>query len=399
MEALSIITSISVLLLIGIVASALANKVNIPDVLLLILLGLAAAFIKYQGKPLVEFPALFLATISILALALIVFDSSVRLRLKELDVHYMKALILVLVFTLFSLFLFSLISHFILGVSLWLAVLFTVMVIGTSPEVVLPLLQDYKGEVLNILKLEALFNTPLTVVLPFIVVDFMRGAPTGVLPEFINMLTPFLTKLIVGIGAGVFIGLILYKLTKKNYSPIYSPMAVIVAAMLTYVLSENLGGNGVLAVTTLGIFFGNVAFKERRPKASLLSAESVLSKALFIFVFILVGMTIKLPLTLDFFIRAGILFLSYVLIRFIVVSFCFRAKDYSFGKKLFMTMVSPKGISTATVVFIFAIYNMPGTAYFIPGISIVLDMTLAFILFSITLSSIFAWQYKRLVSD
>ncbi|MBW2978633.1 cation:proton antiporter [Candidatus Woesearchaeota archaeon] len=399
MEALAIITYISVLLLAGIIVSLLANKLKVPDVLMLILLGLAAAFVKYKGQALVEFPALFLATISILALALIVFDSSVRLRLRELDVHYMKSLKLVIVSSLFIFVFFSVISHIVLGVSLWLAVLFAVMVIGTSPEVVLPMLSEYKGTILNVLKLEALFNTPLTVVLPFLVIDFIQGAPTGVLPEFIDMLVPFLTKLVAGIGAGVFVGLILYKLTQKKYSPIYSPLAVIIAAMLTYVLSENLGGNGVLAVTTLGIFFGNIALKQAKPRAGLLSAESVLTKALFIFVFILVGMTIKIPLTADFFIRAGILFLSYLLIRFIAVALCFRDDDYPFRKKFFMTMVSPKGISTATVVFIFAIYNMPGTAYFIPGISIVLDMTLAFILFSIVISSVFAWQYKRFVRD
>ena len=294
---------------------------------------------------------------------------------------------------------FSIISHVVLGINLWLAVLFAVMIIGTSPEVVLPILSDYKGTVLNILKLEALFNTPLTVVFPFLVIEFMRGAPTGVLPEFISMLAPFLTKVVAGIGAGVFIGLILYKLTQKKYSPIYSPLAVLVAAMLTYVLAENLGGNGVLAVTTLGVFFGNVALREKKPKLRLLSVESVLTKALFIFVFILVGMTIKIPLTMDFFIRALVLFVAFLLIRFIAVSFCFRGEEYTFGKKLFMTFVSPKGISTATVVFIFAIYNMPGTAYFIPGISIVLDLTLVFILFSIILSSVVAWQYKWFVSD
>jgi len=399
MEALTIITSISVLLLVGIIGSVLAARFKIPDVLVLIVLGLGAAFVKYKGEPLVEFPALFLATISILALALIVFDSSVRLRLRDLDVHYIKALKLVAGSSLFIFLFFSIISHVVLGISLWLAVLFAVMVIGTSPEVVLPILSDYKGTVLNIMKLEALFNTPLTVVFPFLVIEFMRGAPTGVLPEFISMLAPFLTKVVAGIGAGIFVGLILYKLTQKRYSPIYSPLAVLVSAMLTYVLAENLGGNGVLAVTTLGIFFGNVALKDKKPKLRLLSVESVLTKALFIFVFILVGMTIKIPLTLDFFIRSLVLFVSFLLIRFIAVSFCFRGEEYTFGKKLFMTFVSPKGISTATVVFIFAIYNMPGTAYFIPGISIVLDLTLVFILFSIILSSVVAWQYKRFVSD
>jgi len=394
MEALTIITSISVLLLVGIIGSIIAGKLKLPDVLILILLGVAAGFVKYDGRPLVEFPALFLATISILAMALIVFDSAARLRLRELDVHAFKSLKLVFIFSVLVIICFSVMAYVILGISFWLAVLLAVMLIGTSPEVVLPMLSEYKGAALCILKFESLFNTPLTMVLPFVVLDFMRGAPSGAAQEFIGMISPFLTKLIVGIGAGVFVGLILFKLTQKKYSPIYSPLAVIVGAMITYVLSENLGGDGVLAVTTLGVFFSNVALKE---KISLLSIESILTKALFIFVFILVGMTIRIPVNIDFFIRAIGLLIAYILIRFIAVTLCFQGPEHTFKSNLFMALVCPKGISTSTLVFLFAIYNVPGTSYFIPGVSIILDFVLIFILLSILLSSLVAWQYKRFI--
>jgi NhaP-type Na+/H+ or K+/H+ antiporter len=395
MEALAIITSISVLLLIGIVASVLARKFLLPDVLVLIVLGIVFGFIEYQGRSLFEFPALFLATVSILTLALIVFDSSVMLRLRDLDVYSWKALKLVLVFSLLVLIVFSAVVHFALGVSVWLAVLFAVIVIGTSPEVVLPLLSGSRGVSLNILKLESVFNTPLSVVLPFVIIDWMHGAPSGAVQEIIGMMVPFLAKLVAGIGAGIFVGIILFKLTQKRYSPIYSPLAVIVAAMITYVLAENLAGDGVIAVTTLGVFFGNAYLKQN--KLGLFSAESVLTKALLIFVFILVGITIKIPLTVDFFITSVILFLAYLIIRFIAVSISFR--EFDFRINMLMSLICPKGISTIVVVFILAIHNLPGALYFVPGVSIVLDFTLMFILLSVVVSSLVAWQYKKVIGN
>ena len=66
----------------------------------------------------------------------------------------------------------------------------------------------------------------------------------------------------------------------------------------------------------------------------------------------------------------------------------FRKENLTSKELLFITLNAPKGISTAAVVFLLAIYDIPGTIYYIPGISIVLDVTLAFILYSIILSTI-----------
>lgn len=383
MDALGILTAISVVLLIGVVFSIVSRKLKVPEILVLIIVGIVLGFFTYKGGPLLQFPTVFLTSISLLALALIIFDSSSNLRLKELDSLSVKALKLVGIFTLLSMTVFALASKLLLGIPFVLALIFAAINLGTSPEIVLSMLQETKNKVFGFLKLESVFNTPLNVLLPFIIIDFTQGQAeiTGI----VELIVPFITKFVVGIGAGIFVGVILFKIMQKQYSPLYSPLAVIIASLLAYVLAENLHGNGVLAVITLGVFFGNVAVKE---KVEILSVESVLTKAFFIFVFILLGLTIKLPFTAEFFIRSILLFVAYVIIRYFSVLLSFRKDKLKPKEILFITLNAPKGISTAAVLFLLAIYNAPGTAYYIPGISIVLDVTLAFILYSIILSTV-----------
>ena len=374
-EALIITTAIAVLLFIGLLCSWIGNKLRIPDVLLLLLTGMFFGQIEYAGEPLIQFPVVFLSSLAILALAMIVFDSTARLRLKELDTFSLKALKLTFTHTFFILVFFTAAAYYLLNIPFWSSLLFAAIMTGTAPDVVFGLVGKSKASIL--LKLESLFNTPLTVILPFLVIDLMQNIKGILFEDIIIQLTPFIMKFIVGIGAGVFVGIILFKIVQRVYAEIYSPLAVIVAALLSYVLAENLGGSGVLAVTSLGLFFGNVYVKE---KLKLLGAESVLTKALYILVFILTGIIIKIPYTSEFFITSGLLFGAYILIRFFSTWLSVR-KEYTMGEIIFMTLNAPKGIATAAVVFILAVRE-------IEGIAVVVDMTFAMLLYSIIFSSI-----------
>ncbi len=378
-EALIITTAIAVLLFVGVICSWVGNRLKIPDVLLLILAGMFFGQIEYKNAPLIQFPEVFLNSLAILALAMIVFDSTARLRLRELDTFSLKALRLTFITTIFTMVLFTAAVFYILKIPVWSSLLFAAVMTGTSPEVVLE--QGGKSRALTLLKLESIFNTPLTVILPFLVLELMQNIKAIMFAEVIEQMIPFIMKFIVGIGAGVFVGIILFKIVQRVYAEVYSPLAVIVAALLSYVLAENLGGSGVLAVTALGLFFGNVYVKE---KFTLLGVESVFAKALYILVFVLTGLIIKIPYTKEFFITSGILLAAYTAIRFLAVAMSVRKEKYTIGEKIFMSINAPKGVPTAAVVFILAVYN-------IEGISTVIDMTFAFILYSIILSSIATW--------
>jgi NhaP-type Na+/H+ or K+/H+ antiporter len=161
-------------------------------------------------------------------------------------------------------------------------------------------------------------------------------------------------------------------------------LAIIAAALLTYVLAENLGGNGVLAVTTLGLVFGNIYIEHKK---KLQEFSATFSEFLEIFVFVLIGLVISIPLTYNFLIPSLILFLIYILIRFIAIQLSFIKSNITQKEKLFMTLNMPKGIAVAVVAFTLA--TIP-----IPGLKPILDLILVFIIYSIILSTI-ATKFSR----
>ncbi len=384
-DALLITTAIAVLLFVGVICSWIGNKLKIPDILLLILAGLFFGHVSFNEQPLIQFPEVFLSSLAILALAMVVFDSATRLRIRELDTFSLKSVRLTFTFTILCLVLFTATASFLLDLPVWISLLFSSIIIGTSPEAILAF--SGKSKPLTLLKLESVFNTPLTVLLPFLIMDLMQT--TSITAEIMEQLTPFVMKFIVGIGAGVFVAIILFKLVQRAYAEVYSPLAVIVAALLAYVLAENLGGSGVLSVTALGLFFGNVYVKE---KPALLGAESVIAKALYILVFVLTGLIIRIPYTKEFFITSSILFICYLSIRFLSVWLSLRSENFKTGELLYMTLNAPKGVATAAVVFSLLIHS-------IEGMNVILDMTFAFILYSIIVSSLASWFYAIFKSD
>ncbi len=381
---LEYLTYLAVILLIGVIFSIISNKLKIPNLLFLILTGIGLNHIYYQGDKLIQFSPLFLTSIAVLALVMIVFDSTSKFKLKEVDTLSVKALKLTGFFIFFNMIFLTLSTLFITGMSfdlrsVFLALIFATIMSGTDPASVLILFKGKKrNRITELLQIESIVNTPFVVLLPFIFLDLMNSIKIDILSRFLEQIIPFLKQIVTGVGAGIVIGIIIFKVMRKNYSKTFSPLAVFIAALLTYILAENLGGNGVLAVTTLGLFFGNVYIKE---KTELTKFSSTLTNSLEILVFVLVGFIIDLPISLNFFFTSFILFIIYILIRFLVINILFRKKNYKYKEKIFMSLNVTKGIAVAVVALILATYNIQG---FAP----INHLIISFILYSVILSSI-----------
>ncbi len=384
MGPVEILTAISVILLIGLLCSIVARKLKLPLVLLLVLVGIGLGKFQYKGTSLVEFPDLFLTSMGLLALIIIVFDSTSKLKLKELDEMSFAAFKLTGLMLVLCLTALTIVAHWGFGIDLGLAVVFSSIIIGTAPAVVMVLLSESKNKIVEFLKIESIINTPIIVLLPFIILDFLSSVETEMLfTRFVEQINPFFLQLVAGMGSGLFVGLIVFKLMRKAYSEKLSPLALIVSSLLAYSLAENLGGNGILSVTTLGLLFGSVAIKE---KQSLQEFSSILTNAIEVLVFVLVGLMIDFPFTQEFILASLGLFGVYLFLRFIAVSMLFREKKLvpegtNLKQRLFMTLNCPKGIATATVVFLLATYK-------IDGLTRILDFILAFLLYSIITSSV-----------
>jgi len=155
-----------------------------------------------------------------------------------------------------------------------------------------------------------------------------------------------------------------------------SPLALVTMALLTYVLAEKFGGNGVLAVTIMGLFYGNVYIKE---KAKLFEFSEVFTNAFEVMVFILIGLIVHLPLNAAFFYKSILLFVIYLVIRYVSIEVSFEKNKLNRKEKFFMVLNVQKGIAVAVVVIFLST---------ISELTTVLHLALAFMLYSIVLSTI-----------
>jgi cell volume regulation protein A len=381
MDPLTYLGYIAVLLITGIIITYFSYKIKISNVLLLITVGILLNYTPNPIAPeeqLMNFDPYFLTGMGILALAIIVFESASHFRLKEVDSVSSTALKITLTFTFLTVVLLTPLTKLFFNELSWpIILIFTTAMCGTSPDVVLSAFKKNANKIIKTLEVESIVNTPLNVLLPFLVVDFLNTTSgKGALVTLFGR--AILMKVIAGIGTGVLFGIILLKVMKKNQKKRIAPVILLATALATYILAERLEGNGVLAVTVLGLIFGNSFLKH---KTKIANFSSVLSISLEILVFILIGFLINIPFNIIFWAKVLGLFALYLFIRWIALNISLHKGNETAKEKLFMALNAPKGIAVAVVAFVLSMSN-------IPGIQSSLDLILSFLLISIIVSTI-----------
>ncbi len=370
------LTWFSLFLLVGIIISIISVKIRISDVLLLLVFGIIVG----HFEPIKLHPG-FITGFAIFALIMIIFSSASRFKPKEIKTVSPYALELALIFFIFTLVFLTLSVHLIFDKAFTIKAflisgLFAALMSGTSPSAVLSLLKESKNKIVEILEFESILNTPLMVLMPLVLLDIYKGSLVAG-----QLFTTFLQSIMTGVGTGIVVGLIVFRLMKESYSHILSPIVIIASALITYTLAELIGGSGILAVTALGIIYGIMSIKH---KETLQSFSETFTTFLKIMVFILLGLLIKIPFRdIDFLIKSGILFLIYILIRFVAVNLAFRSTHLSIKHKLFMGMNMAKGVAVAVVAFI-----LVSQVAEVPALKPIIDLSFLFILYSIILASI-----------
>ena len=379
MDPVSILTSLTVILVVGILIGIIAKKLGIPNMLLLILMGILLRQSPFDFSILADN---FLITISILTMVMLVFDGSSRLKIKELDTYSMVSIEITLLVVVFNLLFLSIATYFIMGVkSVLLCFLFAGVMSGTDPSSVLMLFQTKSNKVTDLLKFESIINTPIVVLIPFIILDIMKLGSLEV-TSFVDQILPFLQQIVVAIGTGVFIGLIVFRGMKKFYSEQISPLMLITSALMTYILAQNMDGNGVLAGTVLGLMFGNIYIKQ---KASLQEFSYMLSNSFEIIVFIFVGFLISVSFTWELIVRSLVLFLIMQVLRFLAVYSSHLHDNLTLKNKIFMALNAPKGIAVAVVAFLLMQDKVFTSS---PESTTIINLILLFLIYSLTSSAI-----------
>jgi len=122
--------------------------------------------------------------------------------------------------------------------------------------------------------------------------------------------------------------------------------------------------------------------------------SSTFTHFLKILIFILLGLVIKIPFNdIEFLVKSLIMFILYLIIRFLAVSLTFNNTNIELKERIFMSLTASKGIAVAVVVFTLLSYVDT-----LSGLKILLDLSLLFILYSIIVASITAKLNSYFVS-
>ncbi|EAW33789.1 Na+/H+ antiporter [Lyngbya sp. PCC 8106] len=177
------------------------------------------------------------------------------------------------------------------GIPIAIALLVGASLSATDPISVVALLKELgAGQRLRtLMEGESLFNDGVAVV----AFSLLVGIPMGTSEFSVSQtLLQFFTFVGIGGGVGCLIGFGISYLTQRFDSPLVEQSLTLVSAYGTYVVTEELGGSGVIGVVTVGLILGNFGSRiGMNPRTRIIVSEFWEFLAFFVnsIVFLLIG--------------------------------------------------------------------------------------------------------------
>ncbi|MEZ5980320.1 MAG: cation:proton antiporter [Planctomycetota bacterium] len=344
-------TMLALVLAAGVLAQWLAWRIRLPSIVLLLALGLVAGPVTGAVDPDALLGAQLFPIVSI-AVAAILFEGGLSLRLRELDEIGPQLLRLMSIGTAVTWLAIAALGHQLVGLPLELALLFGAICVVTGPTVALPLLQHVRPRrrLAALVKWEGIANDPIGALLAVLVLEWVlaRGADS-------SPLTSLLVALFVGGLAGAAAAWGVGIALRRHWMPdALHGAGVLAVALLVHSLANMAHHEaGLVAVTVMGIGLAN---QRRLDIEHVLQFGEGLRIVLIGGLFLLLGARVRLP---DLALLGPESLLLVALVVFVVrplaVWSSFVGLRVPWRERLFLSIMAPRGIVAAAVTSLFAI--------------------------------------------
>lgn len=336
--------------LIGLGCQWLAWRMKLPAILFLLIAGFILGPITHIFQPNEMFGDLLFPLIS-LAVAVILFEGSLTLNLKEIRGINRTVISIVTIGALVTWALTSVFTYYILDFSWPLSFLFGSLTVVTGPTVVVPLLRTVrpKAKLANILRWEGILIDPIGALFIVIVYEFIVSSSE------MHSLHVFGLILLIGIVLGGVAGALLAHILRHRLLPEYlQPFAVLTLVLAVFSISNALESeSGLLAVTVMGMWLANA--KDVNIK-DILHFKENLTILLISGLFLMLSARMELSDFAALGVGSAILFAAIQLVSRPVAIFLATIKSsLSFKEKVFIAWVAPRGIVAASISSLFAI--------------------------------------------
>lgn len=268
---------------------------QIPYTLLLVIVGMGLAFLDVRLVNL--YPELIL----FIFLPPLLFEAAWNLQWKDLKKELLPVTLSATVGVLITIVGVGYALHWSIGMALPIALVVGACLAATDPVAVVALFKELGAprRLRTLMDGESLFNDGVAVV----AFTLLIGAALGT--ETLSLQTTVLQFLVfvgIGLGIGIVTGFGISYLTQRFDLPLVEQALTLVAAYGAYLVTEELGGSGVIAVVTAGIILGNYGSRiGMNPRTRVIVGEFWEFIAFFVnsIVFLLIGDQVQFGVILD----------------------------------------------------------------------------------------------------
>jgi cell volume regulation protein A len=350
--------SCGLILAVGTVASFLAQKIRIPDVVVFLVAGIA---IGPHTLGLIDIGAdsAFNQIILLFGASYILFDGGAAVRLSVLRQVWITILIIATAGVLITAGITGFAAQHILGIPLINALLLGASLASTDPATLVPIFRQLRvrERVAQTVMTESAFNDATSTIVTFGLLAAVTGRADFSLAWSLWMV---INQAVFGIVAGAALGYLAALLIaheKWAFLAEYAPLVTLVAVVAAYFAASGLHASGFMAVFVFGIVLGNkddFGFRMETGEEQKLD-EFILTTAFImrIFIFILLGAQVDFALIGRHVLGgAAVVAVLMMIARPLTVFLCAlpdRRARWSFREMLFMCWTRETGVIPAAL--------------------------------------------------
>ncbi|MFG1271988.1 potassium/proton antiporter [Xanthobacter flavus] len=362
---------VAALVVVGTLSSLLAARFGAPILLVFLVVGVAAGEGGPGGIHFDDYWATYM--VGSAALAVILFDGGLRMRVASMRGAILPAVGLSTVGVAFTAALVALVAAPLLGLGWMEALLVGAIVASTDAAAVLFLVRaqglHLGRRVGSVIEIESATNDPAAVFLTVLLVELLTShlADPGLMVVF-----GALREMVVGAVLGVAGGYALVALVNRVDLPGgLHPVMVVGVAVLLFALTSLLHGSGFLAVYLAGLVVGN---RPVRAIASITSFLDTITWLCQIVMFVMLGMLVSPEKILQYALPAlGVAAFLILVGRPAAVFACLAPFHFSLKEKLFVSWAGLRGAVSIFLATIPMLAHLPmAEVYFNVAFAVVL---------------------------
>ncbi|MFG1188267.1 potassium/proton antiporter [Xanthobacter flavus] len=362
---------VAALVVVGTLSSLLAARFGAPILLVFLVVGVAAGEGGPGGIHFDDYWATYM--VGSAALAVILFDGGLRMRVASMRGAILPAVGLSTVGVAFTAALVALVAAPLLGLGWMEALLVGAIVASTDAAAVLFLVRaqglHLGRRVGSVIEIESATNDPAAVFLTVLLVELLTShlADPGLMVVF-GALREMVVGAVLGVAGGYALVAVLNRVDLPGG---LHPVMVVGVAVLLFALTSLLHGSGFLAVYLAGLVVGN---RPVRAIASITSFLDTITWLCQIVMFVMLGMLVSPEKILQYALPAlGVAAFLILVGRPAAVFACLAPFHFSLKEKLFVSWAGLRGAVSIFLATIPMLAHLPmAEVYFNVAFAVVL---------------------------